>query len=178
MELEIDNQRDEIENNTSAYFSVSPFKLALMSICTVGVYNLYWFYKNWIHIKNQLGLDINPAWRTIFAPLWAYSLFDFIQDKANKGKLGLSIYPGPLAVVYFLFVISARLPSAYWLLSFLSFLPLIPANNATTKINEKLCEDFKQNKSIKGWNWLVIVTGGMFFVLSLLGTFFPPPTDY
>ena len=173
MDDKIENQIKEVDSikKPSVYFSVSLFKFTIMYFGTFGLYGFYWFYKNWVHIKNELGLDINPAWRTIFAPLWAYSLFDFIQDKANKGKLDLSIYPGPLAVVYFLFVISARLPDYYGLLSFFSFLPLIVANNATTKINEKLCEDFQQNKSIRGWNWLVIVLPGLIFILTIVGGF-------
>jgi hypothetical protein len=29
------------------YFPVSRLKLAVMSTCTLGIYELYWFYKNW-----------------------------------------------------------------------------------------------------------------------------------
>ncbi len=33
------------------FFTTSTLKLTLMSICTFGIYELYWFYKNWVLIK-------------------------------------------------------------------------------------------------------------------------------
>ncbi len=159
----------------SAYFSVSPFKLAIMSICTGGFYNLYWIYKNWVHIKEQLLLDINPAWRTIFSFIWIYFLFDLIQDKANKGNIESSIYPGTMTVLYILFGVSSWLPDPYWLLCLFSFMVLIPANNVITKINQKLYKNSEQNKNITGLNWLAIVVGGLLIFSTIFGDFLSIP---
>jgi len=170
-----ENNSGENQGNTeeTKFFSVSLSKLAIMSVCTMGLYELYWFYKNWIHIKNQQQSNIMPFWRAFFAPLWAYSAFKHIQGKVDEEKLGLSLNPVIFAIAYFVVTALWRLPDPLWLLSFLSFLLMVPANNATTKINEKQIENFQQNSSIKGWNWLAIVLGGALFILSLIGTFLP-----
>lgn len=40
------------EYNTPYYFPVSNTKLVLMSLATLGFYELYWFYKNWVFVKD------------------------------------------------------------------------------------------------------------------------------
>jgi hypothetical protein len=38
------------------FFAVSPLKLVVLSVCTLGFYQVYWFYKHWVltpdHDKN------------------------------------------------------------------------------------------------------------------------------
>ena len=58
------NQNDKsLTNETSGtpmYFAVSPLKLVVMSVCTMGGYELYWFYRNWVLVKNMENTDISP----------------------------------------------------------------------------------------------------------------------
>lgn len=161
------------ESSTSTYFTVSRTKLLIMSLCTMGLYDLYWFYKNWSHIKSQQKSKIRPFWRAFFAPFWAYSAFNHIQDEINEKELNIPIYAGALAIVYFIFHALWRLPEPYWLVSYFSFLFLVPANNALTLINQKEDFSFQQNSAIKGWNWLAVTLGGLFFILTIIGTFLP-----
>ena len=174
MSAENTNEEKISKMETNQYFSVSSVKLAIMSICTFGLYELYWFYNNWVHIKNTQNPDIMPFWRTFFAPLWAFSAFRYIQNKANDEKLELNIYAAFLAIAYFIIQALWQLPNEYSLLSLLSFLPLMIANNATTKINEKEINNFVQNDKIKGWNWLAIILGGTLLIMSIIGTFMDP----
>jgi hypothetical protein len=40
-------------------FTASTFKLVLMSLCTFGLYEVYWFYKNWVCIKKRTGENLS-----------------------------------------------------------------------------------------------------------------------
>ena len=53
------------------YFPVSTLKLVIMSFCTLGVYEIYWFWMNWCSIKRHGERNIMPIWRSLFAPLSA-----------------------------------------------------------------------------------------------------------
>ena len=144
-----------------------------MSICTFGLYELYWFYKNWVLIKARTEQDIMPFWRAFFAPLWAYSCFKHIKNSAIGNNVPESLSIGLLAIVYFVLQALPNLPDPYWLVSFLSFTLLIPANSVALNINNHLISDFKNNETFSGWNWGGLVLGGLLFVLSLIGTFLP-----
>ena len=48
------------------FFTASVLKLIVMSVCTMGIYQLYWFYKNWKLIKDRTGQKIRPFWRAFF----------------------------------------------------------------------------------------------------------------
>ena len=155
------------------FFTTSTLKLSLMSICTFGIYELYWFYKNWVLIKKRTRQNIMPFWRAFFAPIWAYSCFKHIKTSAGENNVQESLSIGLLAVVYFILQALWRLPDPFWLISFLSFALIIPANSVALNINNNLISDFKNNEEFSGWNWVGLVLGGTLFVLSLIGTFVP-----
>ncbi|MBT3619493.1 MAG: hypothetical protein HN523_03610 [Porticoccaceae bacterium] len=161
----------EVEN--SHYFSTSSLKLFIMSICTFGLYELYWCYKNWVHIKEKKKLEIMPFWRAFFAPLWLYSLMTHLQDEINETKIPIVLHAGLLAALYFIMQLLLRLPDPYWLICYLSFVFLLPANTAILRLNENSATDVKPNDKIQGWNWLAVILGGLLFIIVLIGTFIP-----
>ncbi|MGN8224630.1 hypothetical protein [Gracilimonas sp. BCB1] len=160
-------------SNEPYFFSVSNFKLVLMSICTFGIYELYWFYKNWELIKKRWAQNIMPFWRAFFAPIWAYSCFEEIKNSAIQNRLSYSLPTVFLAIGYFIIQALWRLPDPYWLLSFLSFVFIIPANNVALRVNEGVNPSFENNSSFSGTNITAIVIGGLLFVLGLLETLMP-----
>jgi hypothetical protein len=156
-------------------FTASTTKFVLMSICTGGFYELYWFYKNWVYIKRRTGLSIIPFWRAFFAPLWAYSCFREIvaigESKSPWDSVDAAGPPiGRLAFVYFLLVASSRLPDPYWLVSLLSFLPMIPVNSYASAINARH-EGYVQNRRFTKWNWMGLILGNLVLVLAFIGAF-------
>lgn len=161
----------EVEN--SHYFHTSSLKLLIMSFCTFGLYELYWCYKNWVHIKEKKKLEIMPFWRAFFAPLWLYSLMTHLQDELNDMKIPIVLHAGLLATLYFITSALWRLPDPYWLISYLSFVFLLPANTSILRLNENSATDVKPNDKIQGWNWLVVILGGLLFIMALIGTFIP-----
>ena len=171
----VDGPRPVLSESDPYFFAASTLKLVLMSICTGGLYELYWFYKNWVLIKQRTNQHMMPFWRAAFAPLWAYSCFKHIATAAKDRNTSAPPAIGMLAVVYFVLQAVWRLPDPYWLISFFSFVPLMPANSAARLVNRTLAGDTYDNAKFSGWNWLGLVVGGLFLVLALIGTWYPEP---
>lgn len=170
-ESDVDLKENEVD--TGYFFTVSTLKFTVMSFCTLGLYELYWFYKNWVHIKKQTGKSMMPFWRAFFAPLWAYSCFKYIKDSAAKNGVEESLSIVLLTIVYFIVQALWRLPDPYWLLSFFSFLFVLPANTVALSINKQLNPEFVNNSRFSAWNWVGVIFGGLLFLLSIIGTFLP-----
>ncbi len=163
----------EASTSSEAYFfAVSPIKLTLMSFCTFGLYELFWFYKNWVIIRERTGKNLLAFVRAFFAPIWAYSCFKHIKTSAINHNLEASISIGLLAVAYFILSVLWQLPDPYWLVSCFTFTCLLPANDLAIKLNAQLTPEFNNNK-FSAWNWVALVLGGSFFILAIIGTFMP-----
>lgn len=102
------------------YHHISPLKFVLLSVLTFGLYELYWCYKCWKYIRTEEDSRISPFWRAFFAPLWIYPLSKRIYA-GEKKLLG-----GLLAISYLLLSALWNLSDPYWLLSSLTFVPLLP----------------------------------------------------
>lgn len=78
------------------FYVVSRKKLAVLFMATVGLYSVYWFYKNWSNYKQRAVEDakvdrsIWPVPRGIFAIFFTHALFQDIKyhgrDKAALAR--------------------------------------------------------------------------------------------
>src|SRR5215471_12386752 len=80
------------------FFPASMTKVLVLSLCTLGFYEYYWFYKNWRLIRDR-GEDVSPVWRTIFTLFFCYSLFDRVR-KYNPELSSGTLQAGSLAAVW------------------------------------------------------------------------------
>ncbi|MCK4524853.1 MAG: zinc-ribbon domain-containing protein [Candidatus Andersenbacteria bacterium] len=162
----IDDHQGGIE-----YFSVSTRKLVFMSIVTFGFYPIYWFYKNWIAVKNQGGENIAPLWRSWFAIFYSDSIFNRIFISAHKlgYKKEDSFF---LAIVYAIFILLARLDEPFNLLFLLSVLPLLPVQKAINFNNSKIINDYEADNKFSIWEKIIFIVGGFIFINYLLVLFF------
>lgn len=76
-----ENHKEEL-----TYFHVSEKKLIIMGVFTVGLYELYWFYRNWSHVRFKMGSKIMPVWRSIFAIIYSFFLFKKIKNDISNDK--------------------------------------------------------------------------------------------
>jgi len=113
----------------AAYYSPPTLKLASLSLVTLGLYPLYWFWQNWRAIKRETGGTQWPWARALFAPLWSFLCFSDLRDIAVSRRRELAFAPGLLAAVYFLLNLGGRLPGGMGLVSLLTFVPLLPINS-------------------------------------------------
>jgi hypothetical protein len=155
------------------FFTASTLKLVLMSVLTLGLYELYWFYRNWVLIKARTGQDLMPFWRAFFAPIWSYYCFKHIETTAAENNAPAPPSAGLLACGYFILQALWRLPDPYWLISALSFVPIAMANTTAIAINRKLAKDAPENDKFSGWNWACMVAGGLVLVLAVVGMLLP-----
>ena len=155
------------------YFPVSPVKLSILSICTFGLYEIYWFYKNWRLIKEREHKKIMPFWRALFALFFCFSLFQRIGRSAKEIDLP-PISTGGLAAGWIIVSLLWKLPDPYWLVSFLAFFFLLPVQQTVNKINAQYAPGHDQNNRFGVWNIVVVVAGGIFFILAIIGSFMPP----
>lgn len=83
------------------FFVRRPGALFAASLITVGIYDIYWFYKNWVAVRDSTGKKLSPFWRTVFTIFYIYPLFRVMNLQAKRyGYDGQS--PGLLAAGYVL----------------------------------------------------------------------------
>jgi hypothetical protein len=138
------------QRTTTLYFPVSKTKLILMSISTLGLYEIYWFYKNWNHIKIR-------------------TLFKTVQESADAHRGRQEINPGWLAVGYILLSITYKLPDPFWVVSLLAFLPLLPVQGAINSINARVAPAADRNSNFSVKNIFVMIIGSLLLALATLG---------
>jgi hypothetical protein len=158
---------------TIMYFPVSPVKLLVMSICTFGLYEIFWYYNNWCIIKEREESEIWPFARAIFAFFFCYPLFNRVRGTAESQEPGRSLAAGPLAAGWIIFTILAYLPDPFWLVSFFSVVFLVPVQATVNRINLAAHPGHDPNSTFTGWNKVGVVIGGLLLLLALVGTFLP-----
>jgi len=158
---------------TPAFFAVSVTKLIVLSICTMGLYGLFWFYKNWRLIRQREQSDILPGARAFFAVLFCYACFSRIRESGQKAGIEPGLPAGPLAAGWILTTMTWRLPEPYWMLAFLAIIFLVPVQAYANRVNAALAPGHDPNRRFTKWNWLAVAIGVPMFLLLLIGLFLP-----
>ncbi|MGD0651193.1 MAG: hypothetical protein ABSA97_08660 [Verrucomicrobiia bacterium] len=155
------------------FFPVTPLKLVAMSIVTFGIYEIYWFYKNWKLIKQRTDRNIIPFWRAFFAVIFCYPCFEEIQQVAKSRGVSFPSSPGFFAVVWIALTLTWRLPDPYGLVYWLTPLVLVPIQKVINDLNAGVAPNHNPNARFSGWNITGTIIGGILFVLSIVGTVIP-----
>ena len=160
------------------FFQVSSFKFAVMATCTLGLYEFYWFYKNWELTKIREESKIIPLLRAFFSFIFCFSLISKIRDRGvTKGlelTFGLNSSHHKFKCSVWLVCIpwistSLMLYSSkpIWWLSLFAWIYLLPAVRLVNDITKLVSPDSDKNSSFSVWNWLAIVLGGTCVVLNI-----------
>ena len=152
---------------------VGPAKLVVMSVVTLGLYQVFWFYQNWRQVRDVHGEDIWPVPRAIFSVIFCFSLFRRLEDEAAlRGQVDA---PSPAlhAVAFFLLTLASRLPVPWGLIALASVVPLVPFQRAANAIALQAAPGTDPNTTFSGLNWVGIVVGGLFLLLALAAVFLP-----
>ncbi len=156
-------------------FPVATPKFIILSICTFGIYELYWCYQNWNWIKNSSSEKISPFWRTFFAPIWGFSLFKKIRADAMSAGVPVAWNSSVLGASFLILQLTALLPDPWWLVSFAMFIPMIPVQQTAQRLNELHFERGAtgRNDTYSSANVATLLIGGLFLILILIGAFLP-----
>lgn len=151
-------------------FPVSVGKLVVMSICTLGFYELYWTHANWVRIRNRDRLSISPARRTLFALLFCYALFQRMRTLSLQA--GGRSFPSALLVLGWAVTsgVGRFLPGPYSLLGLLGFVFFIPVQASVNQANLLSSPEHKRNSRLTIWNWLLVAPFGLLVLLAAVGS--------
>ncbi|TWH99200.1 hypothetical protein IP90_03191 [Luteimonas cucumeris] len=138
-----------------------------MSVCTFGLYQVYWFYRNWHYVKHREHSRISPPWRSVLGVFFCYPLLHRIAATAREN--GVAAPPAIIAVAWIVTGLMSYLPEPYLLLSFGAVVFLVPVQRAANAINAGLAPAHDRNVGFSGWNIAALVFGGSLFALSAIG---------
>lgn len=122
------------------FYPVSLVKLFLLSFVTLGIYLIYWFYRNWLYIKLKYKSTIMPVARGIFNALWYYPLY-LVLVKESQERFGENrVLIKPLAILFAVLYLAGNIVSNFdhmWILAVIvAPLLLVPLANYINHINE------------------------------------------
>jgi hypothetical protein len=170
------------------FFPVSTIKLVALSLATLNLYHLYWFYKNWALESRRTGEHMYPVLRAMFSPIFAYSLFhrmyafggnytgnvlNLTQTSTQREVVPFSHGPGLLAGLYIVISIGSNLPLPLDLGGLIwpfGVVPLALVQRSVARINQVHAPGAALNRRFSLANILVLIFGG---TLALLATVAP-----
>ncbi len=173
--------KTEVDSITPVeYFAISKQRLILFSILTLGIYQIYWFYKNWKAVKKtegQNGSSYWPFWRAVFAVFFCHSLFKKVLESAKSHAYQNPYSPGWLATGYILLLLISnglfRMDlqdiGVWFVIVFLTFIPLLPVQKAINFNNGKINGHKELKKDFSGAEVAVIVFGIIWSLLIFIG---------
>ena len=172
-----------IKENTAdtAYFSVSLSKFRNMYLLTFSFYCIYWFYKQWQLQNKYSSPNVMPIARAIFALFFTHSLVGRVkcsmENKNVSGSKSLSLYATAFVILIILSNVFSKMAGTgeypyyfdfIWVvfLYFSSF-PLIEIQD---NINALKGDPLGKKNSNYTWqNVVIMITGGMIWVLFIIG---------
>ncbi len=169
------------EKQQAAFFIVSTSKLFKMYILTLGLYGLYWFYKNWKLQKALHNLDVMPIPRAIFSIFFTHSLFRRISDTIDREGISCKFNASLMAWIYVVSLLGSSIiaqlgkmntiPNVFQLFDLVGILvsvyPLMNAQDAINQINGDIVGI--TNSEYSWHNILLMIFGVIIWILSLLG---------
>lgn len=156
------------------FFQVSPTKFVVMSIVTLGLYELYWAYRTWSFVKQRDRVRMMPFWRAWFMLFWVFDLLRLIKRDLSP-QIPVDYRYGWLTFAYVLLWLSARLPFPLGMVSILGFLPLLPAVVAVNKANLGRIPSDRLNAQFTAWN-IVGISAFALATLLLVYAFLSAPS--
>lgn len=153
------------------FFPVCIWKFSLMTLCTAGIYQVYWFYKNWYFVKSRDNRNLSPALRSILAVFFCYSLLRDVYRSTSAERASSKLEPVLLAVVFVILFFIAGLPDPFWIAGFLNFIPLLLVQARINRANLRIDEMADLNCKLSGWNILAVIAGCLLLPIAIWGTF-------
>jgi len=150
------------------FFAVSLLKFAVMSLFTLGLYELYWFYRNWQRIRVRQQRDIKPSLRTMFALIYCYPCFREIRKTGLQIVAGTAPPMGLLAAGWTVMYLAFQLPKPGWLIAIFSWVFIVPVQAYVNQINLEAVPEHDRNSRFTAWNWVGICVGALVILLNLL----------
>jgi len=149
-------------------------KFVILSIASLGLYDIWWLYKTWRFFKEKDDLDIMPALRALFSILFLYGLFENIQKYARSNGVTKGFSSIGCFIGFFITNFSGYLPDPYWLIAFFGVLFLIPAlHTLNDAIRNSGTYELNESGKYNGRQIAIVIFGFVFYVLTIMALFIP-----
>jgi hypothetical protein len=165
------------------YYPKQPSLVFVLSLLSLNLYSIWWFYKNYKAIQNSTKAKISPFWMGFFSILFANDLFTIIMADARAKGYTSNYSPHWLAAaystsfvcgnIYSLFFTKISIPLNLIFLMLLIAIPLtlIPMQQAVNFILSKDNPDFSLRKSFSWKEITLLIIGGINFIFFLIALF-------
>lgn len=150
------------------YFAVSRQKFIVMSMTTLSLYQIFWFYMNWKMMDARKGSGGSPFWRALAAPITAHGLFADVRTDAQSRFVTVGWTSSGLAVIYLGLALCALLEYPWWTIALGSVFALVPVHTTMEEVNRKVAPAAPRNDTYSSLNAVGIVLG---LVLTVLGLY-------
>lgn len=161
------------------FYVVSTRKMLILTFATLGLYTLYWNFKNWSLYRQASGDSVWPVPRALFAVFFTHSLFRNIANHDTTGERrgwDSDSYATTLVLVMVIGYVLSWTSQGSFLFDALAMLTLIPCamllKQAQIEINAR-CGDpaGSSNEDLTAANIVWCVIGGLFWLMALAGLF-------
>ena len=158
--------------SSPTYFSISIRKLVLLSVFTLGLYQIYWFYKNFEAEKGKDDTVFSLLLKSILAIFYCRGLFTRILTSAEKQGQQILYSANTLAVIWIALtvvgnglgkekLISMGLGFLWIVAAACSVAPLVPIQQTINSVTNKK----SYTKSLNTLELVVVVLGALRLIL-------------
>ncbi|MDP8260447.1 MAG: hypothetical protein P9L96_05575 [Candidatus Gygaella obscura] len=159
-------QKEEVFSNI-----VPIKKFIFLSVISLGLYEIYWMYKNWQFIKEKRKLKIIPMARAIFSLFFIYSFFKNIflitAEKGYEEKYS----PILLSACFIMLNLLANKDNLMWFMAIFSFVPLVVALNAVNFYWQKTQPKKRIRTNFSKEELLMLYFGLLLILMSVISMF-------
>jgi hypothetical protein len=167
------------------FYVVSTRKMLVLFFMTLGMYQVYWYAKNWIQYRRATGDELWPIPRAIFAVFFTHSLFHDMASHDVSGEREEWDSRGAATAMVLLLIAGRVLDRLSWkdigspTTDILSLLLLIPIGMLLKKVQLEVnarCGDpaGSSNEKFTAANIVWCVIGAVVWLLAMVGLFLPP----
>ena len=171
---EIDASRTAVATgDETVWFAVGATKLVVMSVVTLGLYQLYWFYQQWRRVADTEE-NIRPRARALFSVFFCHSLFRRVMESARTMGMEPPLPAALLSVPFILLTLAWKLPRPFSLIGLLSVLPLVLVQRLANAVALGQAPETDANARLTPVNWVGVAVGGLLVLLAVAGAFLSP----
>jgi hypothetical protein len=156
----------------------SPRQFMLLFLLTAGLYQIVWFYRAWHVIKRVDDIAVTPLLRALFCGFWMNDLFTRVLRLGQGGGYNATQSPLTMAILWFATGLGSNAcyrgdqPAVGVVLTLLQGVVMLPAVKALAAYRQAE-QNTSAYRKLSGWDILLIVVLGLFWMLALLGTLLP-----
>jgi hypothetical protein len=120
-------------------------KLVFLSLATLGLYQVYWFYKHWSRVHSWTSNPVLPLGKALFAPVFAYRLFRYIREELDARAVPVYFDPTGASLLFVVLSGLVALPEPYSLFALTSVAPLAWAQASVRRLHLDLDPSFEDD---------------------------------